>query len=372
MSNPRDTGRYDAFTDSYVDQQVRVDFAWGNVPMQPNDDREEGLDETLDSHIIATSGYQNFPGFSTGGIFDDTIANAIVPNVVGMTEAAATTALTTVGLVKGAVTTANNAAGATSGNTGKIKTQTPAAGTTVNEGASVALVKYDYVVPGYTVLAIKFDSGAMTKPYIMVLQGQTNKPSVGDRVTVSGNQESTWNRTWSVATVANDNSYTTGSTKVTMSPIGTGASEETTYQTGGLATTVPHAVPTSVTFGLHSNMMGSQADLSIFNNSDNGGRLTLVVYWDSQANSDLLYGSPSPANNGYAGKTLTFSDLVAESPSSHPMAFLAGAKTVYASEVYDAGMGSGPYGVKFVLTSTTSNGRAPMVEVRTQGTMAIS
>jgi hypothetical protein len=70
-----------------------------------------------------------------------------VPNVVGLTESAANTALVNAHVVKGAVTTANNAAGATAINDGKIKTQTPAAGTTVNTGTSVALVKYLYTAP---------------------------------------------------------------------------------------------------------------------------------------------------------------------------------------------------------------------------------
>ena len=70
-----------------------------------------------------------------------------VPNVVGLTETAAGIALVTVGLVKGVVTTADNAAGATSENNGLVKTQSVAAGTTVNTGSTVTLVKYLYTAP---------------------------------------------------------------------------------------------------------------------------------------------------------------------------------------------------------------------------------
>ena len=66
------------------------------------------------------------------------------PNVVGLTESAANTALVAAGFVKGAVTTANNAAGATALNDGLVKTQTPAAATVANLGDAVALVKYAY------------------------------------------------------------------------------------------------------------------------------------------------------------------------------------------------------------------------------------
>ena len=70
-----------------------------------------------------------------------------VPNVVGLTETAAGIALATAGLVKGVVTTSDNAGGATLLNNGLIKSATPAVGTTVNTGSSVALVKYLYTAP---------------------------------------------------------------------------------------------------------------------------------------------------------------------------------------------------------------------------------
>jgi len=121
---------------------IAVDFVWGNIPMQPDDDRSTPLDPNLDSHIIATSQYNGFPGNTPVFPYIDIVGNVVIPNVVGLTESAATTALTDVDLVKGTVTTADNYAGATSGNDGTIKSQSPAAGTSINEGDAVALVKY--------------------------------------------------------------------------------------------------------------------------------------------------------------------------------------------------------------------------------------
>jgi hypothetical protein len=236
---------------------VRVDFVWGPMPMQPDQQRvnTSGENENIttdgnwtvykevgssnldsgwdvltfstgdgggsrqqtfeyDSHTIATTGYSNYPSFisdyagdgDTGleavvpnlasfavSAMDDAVVAAglvyasttthigattvndgkiktqspaagvkanigatvtatfynapEVPNVVGLTESAANTALLSMSLVKGAVTTANNAAGATALNNGLVKTQTPAAGTTVNTGSSVTLVKYLYTAP---------------------------------------------------------------------------------------------------------------------------------------------------------------------------------------------------------------------------------
>jgi hypothetical protein len=123
---------------------VQVDFVWGNFPLQPDDARDSGhkLNAALDNHIIATSNYNGFPGYDPTAPNLDTIVNVVVPNVVGSTLNAANSALVAAGLSQTSTTTAT---GATSGNDGKVKTQTPAAGTSVNTGTNVALVVYAYV-----------------------------------------------------------------------------------------------------------------------------------------------------------------------------------------------------------------------------------
>ena len=63
-----------------------------------------------------------------------------VPDVLGLTEAAATTALQSAGLVKGDVTTSD--VGATTVNDGKVKTQDPVSGGKVDSGSAVDLVLY--------------------------------------------------------------------------------------------------------------------------------------------------------------------------------------------------------------------------------------
>ena len=130
MPNPKDTGN-----------NVKVDFVWGNMPMQPNDDRGENtLDPDLDNHIIAVAEYNGFPGYTPVPPFTDNVENGTVPNVVGSTESAANSALVAVGLVKGAVT--STPVGATTVNDAKVKAQSVAAGTVVNEGTAVALTLF--------------------------------------------------------------------------------------------------------------------------------------------------------------------------------------------------------------------------------------
>ena len=149
-------------------------------------------------------------------------AAPIVPNVVGLTESAATTALTNAHLVKGAVTTANNAAGATALNDGKIKTQTPAAGATYNTGGSVALVKYAYTVTannniaGFSQNSLPGHVALTGNNVYMYLYGRTTKPTAGSTITVAGNANTTLNQNYSVTLVEDNDSYNTGGTIVTL------------------------------------------------------------------------------------------------------------------------------------------------------------
>jgi hypothetical protein len=80
--------------------EVAIDFVWGNFPIQPNDARpnttDERLDPTLDSHIIALSGWNGFPQYNPNTTGED-VAGAtdyiLTPNVLGLTTALAQDAL---------------------------------------------------------------------------------------------------------------------------------------------------------------------------------------------------------------------------------------------------------------------------------------
>lgn len=121
---------------------IAIDFVWGNMPMQPNDDRgSDTLNASLDNHIIASTQYNGYPGYTPVTPYLDTVANVAVPDVVGDATADATTAIEAAGLVVSASTTATDA---TAENDGTVKSQSPAAGTTVNVGTTVAIVSYAY------------------------------------------------------------------------------------------------------------------------------------------------------------------------------------------------------------------------------------
>lgn len=132
---------------------VKVDFVWGNLPMQPDDERGAGtpvvvvannaaqnkswsgystypsgaLDSALDNHINAVANYNGFPDYTPEAPFLDTVDQVAVPDLAGMTSAQANTALTAVGLVRGTVT----------GSTGVVTVQSIAAGVLANLGTAV-------------------------------------------------------------------------------------------------------------------------------------------------------------------------------------------------------------------------------------------
>lgn len=94
---------------------VAVDFVWGNVPMQPNDEREENggglLAPALDNHSIAYEGWNGYPQFTPNAAGVEGAGYVVVPSVLGATTAVATNILEDDGFVVTAATAAVNAAG---------------------------------------------------------------------------------------------------------------------------------------------------------------------------------------------------------------------------------------------------------------------
>lgn len=160
---------------------VAVDYVWGNFPMQPDDARSGDGNPTVvsaanaaqnvgwsgysvidspvltktaitknlnngittvvgNNHSVAVDNWNGYPDYTPVAPYLDTTDQAAIPNVVGLSESAANSALVAASFVKGAVTTTG--VGATVANDGLVKTQTPAAATVSNLGTSVALVKY--------------------------------------------------------------------------------------------------------------------------------------------------------------------------------------------------------------------------------------
>ena len=258
----------------------RVDFVWGNFPLQPNDQRNTyntnrfrtnqdqnkswtnsktvGSDNlsvgwttinfptgdggshrtqtfTWDNHDIATTNYEDYPSFAGGYPYDDTIPNVYVPDLINLyTPTAAQTALENAGLVLG--NSYNTTSGATAENDLYVKTQSIAPGTLVNAGTAVDITTYHYVVTTHPIAGMSttfipagwsINSGEV----IMYLLGTTTKPSVGNTITVSGTSASDHNQNFSVLQVGNDNAFNSGGTAVKLTPQSVGVSS--TSSTGG-------------------------------------------------------------------------------------------------------------------------------------------
>lgn len=175
---------------------IRVDFVWGNVPMQPDEQRTDAsapwnddynqpqdrgwtspsrgftsdtlgttatqylslgdksnLNDSWDDvstrsvvvptiHDIATTGYNNFPAFRPNYAGDgDAGLESIMPNLVGLGSDDFVAALQAAGF-SGATGTTARYTGSTVANNGKVYSQTPAAGANVAIETQPELVRY--------------------------------------------------------------------------------------------------------------------------------------------------------------------------------------------------------------------------------------
>jgi hypothetical protein len=82
---------------------VVVDHVWGNMPMQPNDEREENggglLNAALDNHNVAYTGWNGYPLFEPNSAGPEGAGYITVASVIGQTTANATDILEDAGLV---------------------------------------------------------------------------------------------------------------------------------------------------------------------------------------------------------------------------------------------------------------------------------
>lgn len=152
----------------------KVDFAWGNVPMQPNEDRDGSgalvvepansdqnrswsgtvvypsqlLNEALDNHLLVATGHNGYPDYLPNDI--DAIPGDIpIPDLVGGTVLFATEQWVSAGFNSANITInyIPNAEGATAQNDGVIASQSPEAGHTAGADHVITLNVYQYINP---------------------------------------------------------------------------------------------------------------------------------------------------------------------------------------------------------------------------------
>ena len=93
--------------------EVAIDFVWGNMPMQPNDARDEDvqgdLSATLDNHVIAYAGWNGYPQYTPN---DDGagVGYVNVPSVLGVVTATAQDTMDDAGLTVTVASAATNTA----------------------------------------------------------------------------------------------------------------------------------------------------------------------------------------------------------------------------------------------------------------------
>jgi hypothetical protein len=104
-----------------------------------------------------------------------------IPNAVGDTQAAATTAITGAGLVVGTVTS-QSSAGVASGN---VISETPSAGTSVNAGSAVNLVVSTGPALPVSLFTSATISGSVADGYTVVITVANGGPGTGTDVTLT-------------------------------------------------------------------------------------------------------------------------------------------------------------------------------------------
>jgi hypothetical protein len=153
----------------------KVDFAWGNFPLQPNDDREgtgasvvvepasapqnhqwsgtvvypsAQLNQALDNHLLVSTGHNGYPEYLPNDI-DNIPGDIPIPDLVGGTVSFATAQWANAGFNAANITInyIPNAEGANPQNNGVIASQEPAAGHTADANHGITLNVYQYIVP---------------------------------------------------------------------------------------------------------------------------------------------------------------------------------------------------------------------------------
>jgi hypothetical protein len=71
--------------------EIQIDFVWGNLPLQPDEDRgEDTLNMSLDNHVIADIGWSNYPAYIPNYSGDeDADLEYVVPDLLRITRSAA-------------------------------------------------------------------------------------------------------------------------------------------------------------------------------------------------------------------------------------------------------------------------------------------
>jgi hypothetical protein len=151
---------------------VVVDHVWGNMPMQPNDVREENggelLDADLDNHGIAYTGWNGYPLYTPNSAGPEGAGYIVVKNVLGLTTAVATNILEDSGLVVTAATAATNAAGTvtdiarTEGETDLVFTTSAAHGYVAGNKVTVSATGTTALNGTYTIDSVTSDTFTVT------------------------------------------------------------------------------------------------------------------------------------------------------------------------------------------------------------------
>jgi hypothetical protein len=169
-------------------------------PSTRTDGATEGNDGTVASQDPLTNTLVNVGSTVSYAIFTYVGPDlATVPNIVGLTQQQAETAIYNAGLNVDVVSTSIE--GATGSNWGSVKEQTPVAGTEVAQGSGVSFVTYQYESTATTGSIAYLTRNASSElgwslngdQAIMYVSGRENWPATGSNINVSGTMAPEYN-----------------------------------------------------------------------------------------------------------------------------------------------------------------------------------
>lgn len=185
-----------------------VGLVLGNTDSS-QDGANSGNDGKVKSQSVAAGTKVNGGSAVSIVVFDNPAV--LVPNILGMTQAAAEAAIVAAGLVVGTV--AHTPTGANSGNSGKVSGGvTPGVGTSVAPGTTISFIIYWYV--NYAIAGIRPDLGHGIDHRTLYLNGRTSGITVGSTIVLSDTGVANYNRPFDVIEVHNDDAFNTGGQRI--------------------------------------------------------------------------------------------------------------------------------------------------------------
>ena len=215
---------------------ISIGLNWGETPPTAMGATEQN-DNTVAFQSISAGTLVN-PGTTVVYYLYD-YASPTVPNLIGLTESEAISAITSAGLSPSYL--GSTQTNATAENWKTVSSQFPDPGTIVSSGAIVQFEDYEFISSATTGSVSGFNRNPPEQlgwslsegEAVMYVTGRSAWPTIGSTIYVEGTSESAYHVAYDIADVAPDNSYNTGGTAIRVTRSQGGNFNEVSDSSGG-------------------------------------------------------------------------------------------------------------------------------------------